>query len=243
MNNPFILAIASMQALNTKPATAAVERTITKQVLNPEGLALRVFKDGRVFPSQELVDTYNLEYQLEGEQPNPAQGFDLFMAHDLPNFDKSIPNCLLVAPIAKSEGKVDLFKSTEYNEDGSPKSSVLTQGSNTFGKRDLIPMLEVVLNQDSATIFKENKFVDLIVESAYPLPIATEFLYVPKTIRKGPRKGEIETVRRNSNKVFPITVLSAQIATSTLTEQESADNMQQGEEAPTPLPQLDFHTV
>lgn len=233
MNN-FLFAIQNMQALNTTPEKQPAQRTTTKQVLNPEGLALRVFKDGRVYPSAGLVEHFNLEYQLEGEQPNPAQGLDVFLAHDLPNFNKNIPNALLVAPVAKSEAKVDLLKNTEYNEDGTPKSSVLTQGSSTFGKSQLLPMLEIVLGKELSEIFGDNKFIDLRVEVDYQLPIAGDFLYIPKTIRKGERKGEVALIRRNATNVFPVSILGTESTEPTLTEQEfPADHMEEAELAVT----------
>lgn len=233
--NSFLQAIQNMQALNTAPDKKVAERTSTKITRTPEGMSLRVYKDGSVYPSVALVEQFNLEYGnrvAESEEALAAeQGLDLFLAHDLPNFNKEIPNAILVAPVAKSEAKVDLFKTTEYNEDGTPKTSVLTQAPTTFGKNSLIPMLEIVLGKESSEIFAEAKYVDIQVETSITLPIAGDFVYLPKKTVRGENKGQLQLIRRGKLSIYPCVTLAEQ--TETLTEQGQDAAVAAAEEAAT----------
>lgn len=202
---------------------------------NPQGLAIRVFRDGSVFPSQELVDKFNLEYAkatlkerkavgtpAEGEEQkyqnifevegDPGNGFDiidtdLFNAFKVP--DKRL---ILISPVSRTEGKVDLFASTTYAEDGNPKASVLSQGAKTFGAESLIPMLEEVYGvqfkksvEGSDELTEGVEYVDLMFvanpadSNPWTLPKIT---WVPKTITRGERKGECTVTRRENAVVY-----------------------------------------
>lgn len=239
-NNPFLAAISQMAALNTKPESIRITGSPTtgrtSTITNPEGLTLRVFKDGRVLPGQELVDTFNLEYQnqvvgVDAATPEEAttilqahvgNGIDIFMAYDLSSFPKELPNGLLVTFTPKSEAKVNLFKTTEYSEDGTPKSSVMSQfkvAASSFGKNSLIPMLEVVLNKGKEEIFKESKFIDLEVLPEAQLPIAGDHLWIPKKKSRGQDAGQLQLSKRDKQ---PVMVLSILAQEETLTEQDNS---------------------
>lgn len=133
----------------------------------PAVIAIRVWKDGSIFPSQAAVDKFALEYRTavvkkeaiakkdsdpEGEQkfrnvydyPEGAgNGFDVINSKVWPGFQGD-GAMLFVAAVSKTEGKVDLFSQVAYDNDGNPKVSVMDQGSATFGSKSLIPMLEDV---------------------------------------------------------------------------------------------------
>lgn len=152
-----------------KPKRAA---SVSSKDYNPaeDRMAIRLFYDGSVFPSTALVDRFNLEYATRevdntplepivagGEAqgvgaPEPAKvrykdvtgnGFDVADTNEFKSF-VSPQRLLVVAVTPKAELKVDLFSSTGYEEDNTPSSSVLTQGSATFGKSVMIPMVEEV---------------------------------------------------------------------------------------------------
>lgn len=131
----------------------------------PAIIAIRVWKDGSVFPSQAAVDKFELEYRSasvkkeeiakknpEDEQKyrtvyehpdGPGNGFDVIDSRVWPGF-KGDGAMLFVAAVAKNEGKVDLFNQVSYDDTGNPKVSVMDQGSATFGTQVLIPALEDV---------------------------------------------------------------------------------------------------
>lgn len=137
---------------------------------NPALLAVRVWKDGSIFPSQALVDKFDLEYRgaeveqiaateavgkegEEGYQParkaaqkttikgNPGFGFDVIDTRALNGY-KAEGDLLLISPVKRGEPKIDLFASTVYDENGNPKSKVMDQGALTFGSQVLVPAIE-----------------------------------------------------------------------------------------------------
>lgn len=130
---------------------------------NPTGgMTIRVWKNGAIFPSQDLVDKFELEYrkQLSEEelealkeskrQPDMGNGFDVADSQDFPTF-KTPVRVLIISPVAKTEGKVDLFGSVAYRKiddeegkAGEPLVSVMDQGTTTFGKDFLIPSIEEI---------------------------------------------------------------------------------------------------
>lgn len=129
-----------------------------KKDWNPaSGLVIRLWKDGSVFPSQELVSKFALEYEnaLTEEEiaaikedatkkPFRGNGFDVIDSADFPAFNLGGARVLIIAPAEKDLGKVDLFSSVGYNDDGTPKVTVMDQGAVTFGKDFLIPHVEEI---------------------------------------------------------------------------------------------------
>lgn len=187
---------------------------------NPEGLAIRVFRDGSVYPSQELVDKFNLEYgnKPNGDEKATGNGFDVIDTALFPTF-KAGKRILIVNPVAKAQPKVDLFGSTTYNEDGTPKSSVLDQGNKTYGSKDLIPMIEeiygiqfkkrVETEGDGTTLpeptFTEGvEYVDMVLvanpatQQPWTLPAGKTICYIPKKVSRGDDKGVVTTQRRET---------------------------------------------
>ena len=102
---------------------------------NPEGLTLRVFANGKIYPSQELVNIFELEYPDKSDGV-PNFGLDVFKSTDWGMFPVNAPQkYIFIAPVLKDSPKVDLFGSVKYNEDGTPVNSVLEQGGGTFGEQ------------------------------------------------------------------------------------------------------------
>lgn len=128
-----------------------------KKDWNPStGLVIRLWKDGSVFPSADLVKYFDLDYRnqlteeevaaiKEGtlEKPFRGNGFDVIDSNDFPAFQIG-QRVLIIAPAEKDLGKVDLFSSVGYNEDNTPKVTVMDQGAVTFGKDFLIPRVEEI---------------------------------------------------------------------------------------------------
>ena len=215
---------------------------------NPEGLAIRVFRDGSVYPSADLVALLNLEYPAavavgktalplkDGETEadtkyrtvfevanDTSMGLDIIDSGLFPAF-KVGQRVLLANVVLKSQPKVDLFGRVDYEEDGTPKSSVLDQGSKTFGADSLIPMLQEVYGVKLATRTetpgKDAEGKDIIIKGwsegvqyvdltfvANPVtgePWAKEVTYVPKKISRGAGKGQVTTQRRESAKLYVI---------------------------------------
>lgn len=132
---------------------------VRKEWNPPAGLALRVWASGAVYPSQELVDRFDLEYKnaltLEQEEaikagtlekPSMGFGFDVADSADFKFINLGDNRCLIISPARKDdeEGRVDLFKTVAYAEDLTPKLSVMDQGAVTFGKDFIIPKVEEI---------------------------------------------------------------------------------------------------
>lgn len=132
---------------------------VRKEWNPPTGLVLRIWASGAVYPSQELVDTFDLEYknaltteQEEAikagtmEKPNMGFGFDIADSAEFGFINVGGNRCLIISPVRKDDeaGRVDLFNTTRFNEDGTPKLSVMDQGLVTFGKDFLIPKIEEI---------------------------------------------------------------------------------------------------
>lgn len=127
-----------------------------KKDWNPtEGLTVRVWKDGSVFPSQQLVDQFDLSYRPQpteeeiavakaaGTVPYTGQGFDVADSQDFPIFQTGGKRLLIISPAPRSQGRIDLFGSVGYNKkDNTPLYTVMNQGAATFGETFLVPRIE-----------------------------------------------------------------------------------------------------
>jgi hypothetical protein len=179
---------------------------------NPEGLAIRVFRDGSVYPSMALVEQFSLEYseKLSDDQEITGNGFDVIDTDHYPSFQIG-KRILIISAVAKSAAKVDLFASTTYDEKGAPKSTVLNQGSKTYGSEELIPMIEEIYGIK----FKEKagdeepgvEYVDMLLvgnpstNQPWSLPNGKTVTFIPKKVSRGEAKGTY-TVTRRENPAF-----------------------------------------
>lgn len=185
---------------------------------NPTTADIRIWKDGSVYPSQALVQKWGLEFTARAfdeasgkwtDEPG-GLGFDVFHTADYPAIQG--PNLVGIVPVKRSEGKIDLFASCNYytakdkaNGDipegakiGDPVTSVMEQGSNTFGK-ELLKML----NTSYDVIPNAEGYIDLLV---FGDPIkninGSEIYNIPKKLKKGDKAGELSYVRREKVSVF-----------------------------------------
>lgn len=208
----------------------------TRKQWNPTlPLAIRVWSDGSVFPSQGLLERFDLEYRSKppGDVKDYAygNGFDVFSSKDSKQFMSETP-LVWISPAAKNLLKVDIFASTGYNEDGTPISSVMDQGAATYGQKHLLPMLKDTYGVEP----NEAGFIDLVLlgappvvsegmespdeatvqkyveEAAQPflLPDGKVMGYIPKQVSRGEAKGEATYQRRQKPQVYilyPYTLL------------------------------------
>jgi hypothetical protein len=194
--------------------TAASRKGGPRKQRNPEGLAIRIFKDGSIWPSTELVSKFDLEYTNKGEMQQGC-GFDIIDTNLYPTFQVG-KRVILISPVNRKAGKVDIFASTTYNDDDTPKSSVLDQGAKTFGKETLLPMLKDVYDIE---LTDDKEWEDLMVvahpvtNEPWTLPNGRQIAYIPKTISRGDAKGQVSTVRRELPTFYvlvPATIVNAE---------------------------------
>ncbi len=134
---------------------------------NPGIVAIRLWRDGGVFPSAAAIEKFDLEYKdvtitkealplKEGETevkhknvyafPNgTGNGFDVIDSRLWTQFKSGGDGGMLfIIPTPKDKAKVDLFGTANYDDDGKPKSTVADQGAKTFGKDVLVPAVEAL---------------------------------------------------------------------------------------------------
>lgn len=199
---------------------------------NPTGMKIRLFKDGSVYPSVDLVTKFDLEYrEKDSLSAIPTNGFDIVDSRSWTQYPADGENYVFITATPKSEAKVDLFGQVRYNEDGSPVNSVLDQGSK---RPELITLLREVyglnpypINEDGDThdaLFSNNNYVDLTVHVDVALPVGTNVFYLPKEIAKGPKKGELDYVRRENNVFHPLTVSVVEEEEEVINDSEIENN-------------------
>ena len=214
----------------TEVPVKATKVGATKIQRNPEGLTLRVFASGKIYPSQELVAKFSLEYEVKGLS-NISNGMDVFKSIDWPMFPTSAPDkYIFVGIVPKNLPKVDLFGQVGYEEDGSPKSSVLEQGGGSFG----IQLLEMIKEVYWIEIEK-GQFVDFEIKEDVKIKSSNDLYFVPKTVARGEKKGEITVVRRESIDIMPLVPVSISTDAKITTEDvksiaECEEYFEEGEE-------------
>jgi len=185
---------------------------------NPEFMGIRIWKSGKVYPSQALTDAFCLEYPTKivstDEEGNTvmtlpdvsSNGLDVFALSDWSQIDsqtRQTNKVLLIGVSPKTSAKIDLFGNVRYNQDGTPVSSVMEQGASTFGTDSLIPMIESTYS----TQFNEEGYIDLEVNTKFNLKskAMNGIFMIPKVISRGKDAGKADVVRRENIDVFPLT--------------------------------------
>ena len=186
------------------------EETVTKTRLftktasrNPENADLRIYANGSVYPSKELVAEFQLQYQPKNSE-NPGYAFDVIVSSEYGACKDFKRNILMIAAVEKNQPKVDLFSSTVYDKEGNPIADVMTQGSNTFGKQ----LLEKLKEVEGITL-EEGKFVDLLIIREYPFKTPNDIYLLPKTVSRGEHKGELTYIRRENITLYPLVPVDA----------------------------------
>jgi hypothetical protein len=176
--------------------------------------SIRIWKDGSVYPSADLVKRFSLEYGNKPqtkEEKASGNAFDVFSSEDFAIF--KVPQTVILLNVApKAAGKTDLFGSTTYNEDGTPKSTVMDQGSKTFGKDSFLGMIQKVYGVE----VNEAGFIDLVflgqdgetAATSFGLPNGKNICHVPKEVSRGTKAGEMSYARREDPQLFILYPLS-----------------------------------
>lgn len=164
---------------------------------NPEGLAIRVFADGSVYPSRQLVDDFKLEYvtRKAGEDEAVSFGFDFFDSSEWPPL-AAHPRMIVFGAVPKSQPKVDLFSACRYDDAGVPRSSVMTQGTVSTALLDLV--------RSMGYLTTDQKYCDLQILTAFPITVQDGIANVPKVVERGENKGEKTYQRRENATFYPV---------------------------------------
>lgn len=171
---------------------------VPKEKVPTEGLVLRIFADGKVYPSGPLMDKFDLEYRMDADGNKLGNGIDVIDSHEWKLF-KDYPRMIIFGITPKAYPKVELFATTRANDDGSPKASVLTQGSVS------VTLLELVRSMGYLT--EEQKYCDLVVVVDHPITTQDGIAFIPKTIERGGKKGERTYERRENITFYPVTTV------------------------------------
>jgi len=199
----------------------------SRKAWNPtEGLAIRVWKDGGVFPSETLIDLFDLEYQPKAAV-HQGKGLDVFPSAQA-TFFKAPKPLILINVVDKDKPRIDLFGQVGYVTEpqegepeleegvnvGDPTTTVFDQGAKTFGAKSLLPMIKEVYDVEP----NEQGYIDLVVlgqdgtDAAQPfaLPEGKTFCHLPKQISRGEAAGTPIYVKREYPRLYilyPATLL------------------------------------
>ena len=204
-------------------------RIFTKSSRNPENADLRIYANGSVYPSKELVAEFKLQYQPKNAE-HPGYAFDVISSADYGACKDFARPVLMIAAVERTEPKTDLFSASVFDKEGNPMADVLTQGANTFGKQ-LLEKLKELENIE----LEEGTFVDLLIIREYPFNTPNNIYLLPKTVSRGEHKGELTYVRRENITLYalvPVTAITADDAENTRAiEEPTVMELLQEEEA------------
>lgn len=188
---------------------------------------IRIWKDGSVFPSADLVELFDLEYKarpiVAADAPDldengkkiekwiqPGNAFDVFDSAEFPAF-KSPQRFIIANVVGKGAGKADLFASVTWDAlTGEPENSVMDQGANTFGKSDFLGLLKDIYGIE---LSDDLPYADLVLldskgelKDTPPQPFKLvgdkKIAFVPKKVSRGDAKGSLTVVRREDPWLF-----------------------------------------
>ena len=192
----------------------SVSRTGIKVQHNPDAdfIGFRLWKDGSVYPSQTLVEMFDLEYRNKVQTGTTVDGSKEWAAADNVGFGldlidseywkdaKMAKRTLAMAVVPKDLPKVDLFANTRYSEEtGKPLTSVMEQGSAAYAKRELFDLLKTIYSYE---IPENEDFVDLklFMEKNLANTISNGIFLFPKKVLRGVDAGKMDYQRRENVK-------------------------------------------
>ena len=189
----------------------------------PENADLRVFKSGKIYPSKAFATEY--EYRNKDSQ-DKGYALDVFDSQKWGMIAGKLPQELIfVAKVPKGSAKADLFNSCKYDDQGEPKSSVLTQGGGSFGET-FKEMLTRIYNVD----WDITEYVDLNVDTEHQIKSPNQIYFIPKVVSRGANKGKEDYIRRELVPIYPLVVVEEKRALI------SEDDIQQEDNAPMEMP-------
>lgn len=191
------------QALVTKYSLEypKVKVTLTPKV--KDGLPVMSEKkdvNGNLFPTdlQEQLMDRSIDYGT-----SMAMGLDVIDSEawkGTKQYPDTAPRIILVGVSPKNSPKVELFSGVRYNDDGTPVSSVLTQGATTYGKETLLPLLKEVYGVEIG----EQGYIDLDVAEGYQVKDKQGIYFLPKKVTRGKDAGKSDYERRENISIFPL---------------------------------------
>ena len=196
--------------------TAAKSKKVTVVKL-PIEADLRVFANGKCYPSKDFATKAQLQFQPkinvapEGAEPQfevVGNGLDIFSSIDWGMMDAARKagalesELLCVAVVPKSAAKVDMWASTKYDENQEPKADVFEQGSSTFSKGRLLELITVTYGVN----WDEVEYVDLSIVEDSPIVSSTGVYHIPKVVSTGQNKGEATYIRRENLTICPLVI-------------------------------------
>lgn len=205
---------------NLQPLEEVKKQSKTRNTYfkSPEEADLRVCRNGAVYPSTALVEKMNLEYK-NASDPEQGNGLDVLLSSDWAPAKNWPTKVVLVAAVPKDEPKVSLFKLCNRNkETGEVETSVLDQGSTSFGK-DLLYMLKEAYGVTP----NENGYIDLNIMHDTPVTTSNGVYYIPKKIVRGDKAGEVTTERREHLVLHPLVVVDSHVSAEVKEEEESKE--------------------
>jgi len=194
-------------------APQRAERTATGPTLvktPAEGAHLRLFRNGRIYPSEAFAEKYALSFlpleEFAGADGSVktimrGNGLDFFSSDDWTGIET--PTTVVFMGVVPRQGnlKIDAFQSTSYNkDDGMPDRTIYDLGANTRMKEFLVPTLETVFDIN----WEENRYVDIVVREDIQIKSPNDVYHIPKVVQRGEDKGKPTYVRRENIDVFPI---------------------------------------
>jgi hypothetical protein len=212
--------LSFLQDVKLEAVSKDAPRTRTVLPTLPETADLRVFKNGKVYPSLAFAEEFKLEFEAkvniasEGEEPVMevvGNGLDIFSSLDWGMIKGKLPvELLFLCAVPKSDAKVDMWASTKYDENNHPKASIFAQGANTFSKTRLLDMLNEVYGVDWATV----EYVDLSVVRDSPIVSETGIYLLPKIVTTGEKKGAATYIKRENLTICPLIVADTVLSTT-----------------------------
>lgn len=211
--------------------TAAVRVKTVGADKNPSDdfLGFRVHRNGSIFPSTSLVEKFALEYLPVVYRDTPTDkvdeadqvimkretiysdkesfGFDVIDSNEWLQYPKDAPRILCVGVVNKTDKKVSIFAQTRYDETGEPTTSILEQGSKTFGIETMVPLIEEFAG---ITLSEEIPYVDVEVVTEYNLGgmVRNGISFIPKTVARGANKGDVSYERREQIAIHPLNIVN-----------------------------------
>lgn len=181
-----------------------------------EGADFRVFSNGRIFTSPATADKYLLHFGAKETIIIPGKdssedkskdvpvgnGLDIFSSEDWQQLAPEETILFIGIVPRDGNGKIDVYGSTSYDDDGEPKRHIDANSVTTFVKEWLVPQLETVYGID----FEENAFVDLVIAEDYKIETKSHVYSIPKTQSRGDDKGKLVFNTRKDIDVFPLVV-------------------------------------
>lgn len=194
----------NLDFLNTISLTkteARKTRNASQDTMPVNGADLRVFTDGRIYPSAQFAQDNSLEYVAKDEKV--GNGLDVIDTEHFGNYPREATRILMVSLGSKDEPKIDMFKSVGYDDQGAPRNSVLTQGSKSFG----ITLLEMV--EEVYSITATEGYLDLVISTSHGLTTPNDIYLLPTKVARGDKKGQLDFKRRTNTTLWPLTVWEA----------------------------------